>query len=58
MTSIELQQARRLRWKKFATEGAGRLIIFLVGAIVLWALISAFLIERPEDNITARGDGR
>ncbi len=48
MTSIDLQSSRRFRWKKFATEGAGRLIIFMVGAVVLWALISVFLIERPE----------
>ncbi len=48
MTSIDLHQTRGFRWKKFATEGAGRLIIFMVGAVVLWALISVFLIERPE----------
>ena len=48
MTSIDLQQARRFKWKKFATEGAGRLIIFLVGSLILWYLISAFLIDRPE----------
>ncbi len=48
MTSIDLQSTRSFRWKKFATEGAGRLIIFLVGSVILWALISAFLIERPD----------
>ena len=48
MTSIEVQQSRKVRLKKFATEGAGRLIIFLIGAIVLWWVISAFLIERPD----------
>lgn len=48
MTSVDLQQTSRFRWKKFATEGAGRLIIFLVGSVILWALISAFLIERPD----------
>ena len=35
MTSIDLHQTRGFRWKKFATEGAGRLIIFMVGAVVL-----------------------
>lgn len=48
MTSIDVQMSRRIRLKKFATEGAGRLIIFLVASVVLWALISAFLIDRPE----------
>ncbi len=48
MTSIDYQQTRRFKLKKFATEGAGRLIIFLIGSVVLWAFISAFVVERPD----------
>ncbi len=48
MTSIEVHQSNRVKLKKFATEGAGRLIIFLVGAVALWAFISVFLIDRPD----------
>lgn len=48
MTSIDLHPSARVRWKKFVTEGAGRLIIFFVGAIALWWVFSAFVIDRPE----------
>jgi len=48
MTSFELHHTRRHKWKKFATEGAGRLIIFMIGALVVWTLVSAYLIERPD----------
>ena len=48
MTSNNNVVSFRHKLKKFTTDGAGRLIIFLIGSIILWAFISLFIIERPD----------
>lgn len=47
MTSIELLPRNRVQWRKFAIEGAGKLIILAIGVLVVWTLISS-LIDRPD----------
>jgi|TARA_B110000263_G_scaffold249912_1_gene269209 taurine transport system permease protein len=40
--------SRTHKLKKFVTDGAGRLIIFMTCAVLLWAFFSVFIIERPD----------
>lgn len=47
MTSIDLLPRNRVQWRKFAVEGAGKLLILAAAVIIVWALISS-LIDRPD----------
>jgi NitT/TauT family transport system permease protein/taurine transport system permease protein len=47
MSSIEALGYHRFRWRKFAVDGAGKLLILLVAVLILWSLVSS-LIGNPD----------